>query len=1001
MRSKEKFSLAFFSSGRLLSAMLAFNFVAVGRSATIPVTTTADSGGGSFRQALLTANTNPGVDTIVFQISGTPPFTITPATALPAITDPVVIDATTQPGFAGKPVIELSGTATSGGTIGLRFVVGASTLRGMAVNRFPIQAIELDSGSNTLQGNFVGTDVTGTLARGSGSTSGSILVKSAGNVIGGTNSGNGNVISGGNGHGIYLLNANSNLVQGNFIGVNASATAALGNANDGIVLYGSGGNLIGGATPAARNVISGNGSSGIFLTGTGTTGNVIQGNRIGTDNSGSNAISNVAGDGVTLIGVPGNVICSNLISANGLAGVSISGAGAAGNLLFGNFIGTDGNGKTSLGNHYAGVQIAGAGGNQIGGTNAGSGNVISGNVVDGIALSGGTMTNLIQGNVIGLSAAGTNALRNGQNGISISGSSSNIIGGVVAGARNVISGNSAYGIGILQLADSGNTVLGNYIGTDITGTKAISNALSGVQIQGCANTIGGTAAGAGNVISGNGQQGVWLSGTNGNVTGNVIQGNLIGLNATGTGRLGNANVGIGISGAANNLIGGTTAGARNVISANGNSATGFGGVFLAFAGTTGNQLLGNYIGTDVSGTVALGNVNDGITLLLSAATNFIGGSAAGAGNLISANGVDGIYLTNASWNVIQGNFIGTKADGTSALGNTFHNVELDVKATNNTIGGSLAGAGNRIAFAQNYTGVRVRDGSVNNLIGGNSIFSNGALGIDLGGYGVNSIYDCESGMSANAANAGQNFPTLSNVYCGTITRIRGTMDGKTGKTYTLQFFASPIGDSSGYGEGQLFLGQTNLTLGSSCSSNFTVYLPAPIPTGWVLTATATDASNNTSEFSAWVPVISVPSVQLTLLSSQSQLSIAWTNNGGTFALKQAYSLTPPIIWYAVTNIPVLTNHFWVTTLRMTNVFVSPVLLAKPSRSQLSLSWTNYGGSFALQQTHSLTPPINWSAASNLPVLTNNFWFTTLGTTNGNVFYRLAAPSMVFYRLTVP
>ena len=1001
MRSKEKFSLAFFSLGRLLSAMLTFNFVAVGWSMTIPVTTTADSGVGSFRQALLTANTNPGVDTIVFQISGTPPFTITPAAALPAVTDPVVIDATTQPGFAGQPVIELSGAASSGGTIGLRFVVGASTLRGMAVNRFPIQAIELDSGSNTIQGNFVGTDVTGTLARGSGSSSGSILVKSAGNVIGGTNSGNGNVISGGNGHGIYLLNASNNLVQGNFIGVNASATAALGNANDGIVLYGSGGNLIGGATPAARNVISGNGSSGIFLTGTGTTGNVIQGNRIGTDNSGSNAISNVAGDGITLIGVPANVICSNLISANGLAGVSISGAGAAGNLLFGNFIGTDGNGKTSLGNHYAGVQIAGAGGNQIGGTNAGSGNVISGNVEDGIALSGGTMTNLIQGNVIGLSAAGTNALRNKQNGISISGSSSNIIGGVVAGARNVISGNSAYGIGILQLADSGNVVLGNYIGTDATGTKAISNALSGVQIQGCVNTIGGAAAGAGNVISGNGQQGVWLSGTNGSVIGNVIQGNLIGLNAAGTGRLGNANVGIGISGAANNLIGGTTAGARNVISANGNSITGFGGVFLAFAGTTGNQLLGNYIGTDVSGTVALGNVNDGITLLLSAATNFIGGSAAGAGNLISANGVDGIYLTNASWNVIQGNFIGTKADGTSALGNTFHNVELDVNATNNTIGGSLAGAGNRIAFAQNYTGVRVRDGSVNNLIGGNSIFSNGALGIDLGGYGVNSIYDCESGMAADAANAGQNFPTVSNVYSGTITRIRGTMDGKTGKTYTLQFFASPTGDSSGYGEGQVFLGQTNLTLGSSCSSNFTVYLPAPIPTGWVLAATATDASNNTSEFSAWVPVIPVPSVQLTLLSSQSQLSIAWTNNGGTFALQQAYSLTPPIIWYAVTNIPVLSNHFWVTTLRMTNVFVSPILLAKPSRSQLSLSWTNYGGSFALQQTHSLTPPINWSAASNLPVLTNNFWFTTLGTTNGNVFYRLAAPSTVFYRLTVP
>ena len=112
--------------------------------------------------------------------------------------------------------------------------------------------------------------------------------------------------------------------------------------------------------------------------------------------------------------------------------------------------------------------------------------------------------------------------------------------------------------------------------------------------------------------------------------------------STGAGSLGNANAGIGISEAANNQIGGTTAAARNVISANGNSSSGFGGVFFTYAGTTGNQLQGNYIGTDASGTMAVGNVNDGV-YLQQAATNFIGGSAAGAGNLISANGVDGIY----------------------------------------------------------------------------------------------------------------------------------------------------------------------------------------------------------------------------------------------------------------------------------------------------------------------------------------------------------------------
>ena len=896
-----------------------------GWSDTIPVTNTADSGEGSFRQAILTANANPGLDTIVFQINGTPPFTIFLTTTLPAISDPVVIDATTQPGYSGQPVIELNG-AGSGPNAGLRFALGSSfsTLRGMALNQFPVQTIELLSASNRIQGNFIGTDITGTQARGSGNGSHAISIKSDGNLIGGTTAGDGNLISGGNDCGIYLLNANNNSVQGNLIGVTVDGTLSLSNLNHGIVINGGTGNLLGGPEPAAGNLISGNGQSGISLTGATATGNVIKGNRIGTDRAGGSALSNVGGDGITLSSAPGNLIYSNLISGNGRAGISISGAGASGNRLLANFVGTDVNGCTNLGNQFAGVEIIGAGGNQIGGTNAGDGNVLSGNMLDGIALTGGTATNLIQGNLIGLSAAGTNAVRNGQNGISINGGSANIVGGMVASARNIISGNAVYGVGILQLTDSGNTVLGNYIGADVTGIKAVGNVLSGVQIQGCANTIGGTAAGAGNVISGNGQEGIFLTGTNGNVTGNVIQGNFIGVDATGAGSLGNLNGGIGVSGAASNVIGGTTSAARNVISANGN----IGGVFFAYAGTMGNQLLGNYIGTDASGTLAMGNLNDGVFLSLQAATNFIGGSTPGAGNLISANGVDGIFLTNASWNVIQGNYIGTKADGSSALGNTFHNVELEANATNNTIGGTTPGAGNRIAFAQTSlrSGIRVRPGSRNNWISGNAIFGNALLGIDLDVFGVTANVDCETGV-ANNANAGQNYPILTNVISGSSLRLRGTMNAKTGQTYTLQFFASPSGNASGYGEGQIYLGQTNVTLGSTCSSNFTANLPVSVSPGWVVTATATDAAKNTSEFSAWIAILAVPPLQIT----------------------------------------------------------------QPNSNHLALAWTNNGGSFALQQTASLTPPVNWSAITNLPVLTNNSWITTLGTTNSNVFYRLIAP----------
>jgi hypothetical protein len=280
--------------------------------------------------------------------------------------------------------------------------------------------------------------------------------------------------------------------------------------------------------------------------------------------------------------------------------------------------------------------------------------------------------------------------------------------------------------------------------------------------------------------------------------------------------------------------------------------------------------------------------------------------------------------------VIQGNFIGTAADGTDALGNMFHGIDLDVNSASNTVGGSATGAGNRIAFAKTiYAGVRVRNGSVNNLISANAIFSNGALGIDLGNNGINAIYDCESGVPTGAANAGQNFPVLSGAYSGNGTLIHGTLDGGSGKTYSLQFFASPAGDSSGYGEGQLFLGQTNFTLGSMCSSNFTVFLPASVPANWVITATAASPANNTSEFSAWVPVVLVPPLQLAFSNpNQNQISLSWTNNGGSFALQQTYNLSPPVQWTMVGNAPSLMNGSFVGTMPATNSSVFYRLIAQ-------------------------------------------------------------------------
>ena len=927
MLNKVKF--LFNSNGKWwMSLLCVWLGASLSRSATFTVTTRADSGAGSLRQAILDADTNPEPNNIIFQISGTPPFTITPLLALPAVGNPTIIDGTTQNGFTSAPVIELSGASAGANVIGLQLLSGFSTVRGLAINRFSAQGIVLNGPSNVIQGNYIGTDVTGKMVRGNASYG--IGVNSSGNLIGGTNAGNGNVISGGNDTGIYIYNTSANTIQGNLIGVTAAGTNALGNVNNGVVLDKSSGNWIGGTNSGARNVVAGNGQSGIYLNGSAATGNVIQGNYIGTDSSGSLMVSN-ADDGITINGAPGNTIGGatagggNVISGNGFAGVSINSGGASNNLVWGNLIGTGAAGKTALGNKNAGVAVSAAAGNQLGGTNTAAGNVISGNTQDGILLTDGATGNLIEGNLIGLSAAGTNAIPNGFNGIALSGAGSNLIGGGAVGARNVISGNAKNGVDILGLSDSGNVVLGNYIGLDVTGHKTVANTLAGVRIQGCSNVVGGVTTGSGNVISGNGQQGVCLVGTNGNVTGNMIQGNLIGLDVTGANSLGNGDAGVGIISAANNQVGGTTTGTRNVLSANGGE-----GIFLIDAGTTNNVVQGNYIGTDATGMTEHGNVYEGITVQ-DAITTQIGGTAPGAGNLISANNNRGILLANASGNVLQGNFIGIKADGSTALGNLNHGVDITAGSSNNIVGGTAAGAGNVLAFAQifngnGYCGVRVRTGAFNNLISGNSIFSNAALGIDLdptsGGTsaGTNAIVGCESGVVAGAANAGQNFPVLANAYSGSGTRIRGTLDSSPGKMYLLQFFASPAGDSSGYGEGQVFLGQTNLTLKAAmCSSNFTVFLPVSVPANWVVTATATSPANNTSEFSAWVPVVSVPLLQLAFsTTNQSQISLYWTNNGGSFGLQQTYNLSPPVQWTTVVSTLVLRNGFWMVAIPTTN-----------------------------------------------------------------------------------
>ncbi len=204
-------------------------------ASTLVVTNTNDSGPGSFRQALADANADAGPrDTITFNIPGAGPHTIRPTKLpdLPTITQPVIIDGTTQPGYAGTPLIEISGE-NADVVNGLVITGGNSIVRGLAINRFPLSGIFVPSPGNVFESNYIGTNTAGTAALPNGDDG--IKVRGSGNTIGGTSPGAGNLISGNLNDGVDLgAGATNTLVQGNRIGTNAAGTAAIPNGFQGI-----------------------------------------------------------------------------------------------------------------------------------------------------------------------------------------------------------------------------------------------------------------------------------------------------------------------------------------------------------------------------------------------------------------------------------------------------------------------------------------------------------------------------------------------------------------------------------------------------------------------------------------------------------------------------------------------------------------------------------------------------------------------------------------------
>jgi uncharacterized repeat protein (TIGR01451 family) len=700
---------------------------------TFTVTNTQDSGTGSLRQAITDANAAEGASLINFNIPNTDPnrnpttgaFRISPIVddanqigpyinALPDITNIVTIDGYTQPGASPNTqangenatiLIELNGVAESqsgllpgGSGLGVSGY-GIATIRGFAIDQWTSRSFGgFLTSSNPCYG------PTGVVSDGECSD---------------TNAGSG-------GDGIAWRGCGG-FIEGNFIGTDVTGTMT---ESDIVGIVNNGGFCgvtsldltIGGTTPEARNIVSGNYFTQIGIAGLGT----IQGNFIGTDSTGANGLMIQGSRGVT---------CN------------------CGNML-------------------------------LGGTTAGAGNVISGNAFLNVHINGlncditdpssgeqicdqtGYANNaLVQGNIIGADVTGTKPVmpHNGS-GIRLQEAvDDNTIGGTTPAARNIIAGNQSNAI---EIADASfyNTVQGNYIGVDISGTKPLGqgDGINQGPIQdnsppGIASTIGGAVPGAGNII-GNGQNGIEIFGDAGDpdqaglLATNYIHGNFIGTDQTGTLNFGNLGMGIGLGpstsgtiGASNNIIGGTDLGARNLIAFN------------------------NFDGIDIDPGPAIGG--EGGT----PSNNQV------IGNVIFSNMLAGVRVASGIQNTVSLN---------SIYSNGQVGIDFNLGSANDNFGGSCQTNTNPPNDEQNAP---VLTGSSGNQF-----------------------------VSATATDPNGNTSMFSNcvAFSGTSFNVPGTLNSTPNTNFTIEFYQNDSCDPSGFGQGKTFLGSTQVTTGSNCIASF-------------------------------------------------------------------------------------------------------------------------------------------------------------------------------------
>ncbi|OFX25985.1 MAG: hypothetical protein A2033_18390 [Bacteroidetes bacterium GWA2_31_9] len=448
------------------------------------------------------------------------------------------------------------------------------------------------------------------------------------------------------------------------------------------------------------------------------------------------------------------------------------------------------------------------------------------NFLYGIQIYGTSASgNFIKGNYIGVNYNASDTAGNYIGIEIIGGATNNTVGGTTASDRNIVSGNEH--IGIRAVDANSNIIIGNYVGTDRTGTFALGN-YDGVSVEGTAkyNRVGGTTTGEGNLVSGNVAYGVPIFGAGCNE--NIVIGNLIGTDVTGTQSIPNTYGLLFDDGATNNTVGGYTVAERNILSGN----SGY-GVFLYNLGTNSNKVIGNYIGTDITGIIAVPNAN-GIVIDGAAKTHLIDS------NLISGNLQQGIviHITGSDSHIITRNFIGTDHTGLNPLGNGFDGIRIAEGPKNNIIGGTPEEA-NIIAYNGGNGVTIMNDDDDFNKISCNSIHNNAGMGIDLFPPGINPN---DTDDSDTGPNQGMNYPII-NMVCVNPPYIDGFLNTNSPEKCTIQIYKSDTLEGF-FGEGIEYLGSV-----SPQNTGYWLLDNINISFNDVITAIAIDSLGNTSEFS--------------------------------------------------------------------------------------------------------------------------------------------------------